>query len=137
MSHQSTEYVERKGKGHPDTICNSVMEFVSVALAEAYLETAGRVLHFNVDKGLLVAGGTAPKLRDLDSVEVNINTLDQPLYELCSTSIPLSLRADATLADVQQNLNDIVNQELSDVYLLTNRLIRGELPVCCPPNSTE
>ncbi len=61
MSRQSTEYVERKGRGHPDTICDSVMESVSVALSGAYLETAGRVLHFNVDKGLLVAGQTEPK----------------------------------------------------------------------------
>lgn len=61
MSRQPFEYVERKGKGHPDTICDSVMESISVALAQAYLETAGRVLHFNIDKGLLVAGQTQPK----------------------------------------------------------------------------
>ena len=51
MSRQPVEYVERKGKGHPDTICDSVMESISLALAQAYLETAGRVLHFNIDKG--------------------------------------------------------------------------------------
>lgn len=61
MSRQPVEYVERKGKGHPDTICDSVMESISVALAKAYLETAGRILHFNIDKGLLVAGQTEPK----------------------------------------------------------------------------
>jgi S-adenosylmethionine synthetase len=61
MVRQATEYVERKGKGHPDTICDSVMESISVALSAAYLETAGRVLHFNIDKGLLVAGQTEPK----------------------------------------------------------------------------
>lgn len=61
MFRQPVEYVERKGKGHPDTICDSVMESIAVALSHAYLETAGRVLHFNVDKGLLVAGQTEPK----------------------------------------------------------------------------
>ena len=61
MSLQSNEYVERKGKGHPDTICDSVMESICVALSTACLETAGRVLHFNIDKGLLVAGQTEPK----------------------------------------------------------------------------
>lgn len=59
---QPVEYVERKGMGHPDTICDAVMEAVSVALCRAYLETAGRVLHHNVDKGLLVAGQTTPAL---------------------------------------------------------------------------
>lgn len=61
MSRQPVEYVERKGKGHPDTICDSVMESIAVALAAEYLSTAGRILHFNIDKGLLVAGQTCPK----------------------------------------------------------------------------
>ncbi|RMF41953.1 MAG: methionine adenosyltransferase [Planctomycetota bacterium] len=55
------EYVERKGIGHPDTICDGVMEAMAVALAQEYVRTAGRVLHFNVDKGLLVAGQTDPR----------------------------------------------------------------------------
>ncbi len=50
------EIVERKGLGHPDTICDAVMEAVAVQLARTYLKTCGRVLHFNADKGMLVAG---------------------------------------------------------------------------------
>jgi len=56
------EHVERKGLGHPDTICDRVMEAVSVALSQAYVEACGRVLHHNIDKGLLVAGQSAPRL---------------------------------------------------------------------------
>jgi S-adenosylmethionine synthetase len=56
------EYVERKGIGHPDSICDAVMESISVALSRTYLDIAGQVLHHNVDKGLLVAGQTTPKL---------------------------------------------------------------------------
>jgi len=55
-----TEHVERKGMGHPDTICDCVMEAASVALSRAYIEACGRVLHHNIDKGLLVAGESAP-----------------------------------------------------------------------------
>lgn len=58
---QRFEYVERKGLGHPDSICDSVMEAISVALSETYREAAGRVLHHNVDKGLLIAGQTRPR----------------------------------------------------------------------------
>jgi S-adenosylmethionine synthetase len=50
------EIVERKGLGHPDTICDAVMESVSQALSRAYLERFGTLLHHNCDKGLLVAG---------------------------------------------------------------------------------
>jgi len=53
------EIVERKGLGHPDTICDAVMESVSVALAQAYLKKVGHVLHFNADKAMLVAGQVA------------------------------------------------------------------------------
>lgn len=50
------EIVERKGVGHPDTICDLVMERISEALSQAYLQHYGRILHHNCDKGLLVAG---------------------------------------------------------------------------------
>ena len=50
------EIVERKGLGHPDTICDLVMDRVSQALCQAYTKHCGRILHHNCDKGLLVAG---------------------------------------------------------------------------------
>ncbi|HXV68189.1 MAG TPA: methionine adenosyltransferase [Nitrospira sp.] len=59
FAEEAMEIVERKGLGHPDTICDAVMEAVAVELAQTYLKTCGRVLHFNADKGLLVAGQVA------------------------------------------------------------------------------
>jgi S-adenosylmethionine synthetase len=56
---EAMEIVERKGLGHPDTICDAVMEAVSIQLAQVYRKTCGRVLHFNADKGMLVAGQVA------------------------------------------------------------------------------
>ncbi len=53
---QAVEIVERKGVGHPDSICDAVAEAISVELCRAYRERCGRVLHHNIDKGLLVAG---------------------------------------------------------------------------------
>ncbi len=58
---QAVEIVERKGLGHPDTICDAVCEAVSRKLSKYYLEHFGKVLHHNVDKGLLVAGKSMPK----------------------------------------------------------------------------
>jgi S-adenosylmethionine synthetase len=59
LADQMTEIVERKGLGHPDTICDAVMERISVDLSQAYLKTFRRVLHFNADKAMLVAGQAA------------------------------------------------------------------------------
>lgn len=59
---QRIELVERKGLGHPDSICDAIMEHISVTLCREYLNTFGWILHHNIDKGLLVAGRTAPRL---------------------------------------------------------------------------
>ena len=57
-----TEHAECKGIGHPDTICDCVMEAVSVALCRVYFEDCGQILHHNIDQGLLVAGQSKPRL---------------------------------------------------------------------------
>lgn len=61
MAEQPVELVERKGTGHPDTICDSIMEAVCVELCGYYEEHLGHVCHHNLDKGLLVAGRSMPK----------------------------------------------------------------------------
>jgi S-adenosylmethionine synthetase len=58
VSELQIEIVERKGIGHPDTICDSIMDVISVALSREYLKEFGSVLHHNIDKGLLAAGRT-------------------------------------------------------------------------------
>jgi S-adenosylmethionine synthetase len=57
---QEVEIVERKGIGHPDSICDGIAEHVSQALAQAYLDRVGQVLHYNTDETQLVAGNAAP-----------------------------------------------------------------------------
>jgi S-adenosylmethionine synthetase len=54
------EIVERKGIGHPDTICDHLAEAVSLALSGAYRERFGTILHHNVDKVLLRGGEARP-----------------------------------------------------------------------------
>ncbi|MBI3752922.1 MAG: methionine adenosyltransferase [Deltaproteobacteria bacterium] len=56
VAEQDVEIVERKGVGHPDYICDAVMESISVALSQEYMRRFGDILHHNIDKGLLVAG---------------------------------------------------------------------------------
>jgi len=62
VGQQQIELVERKGLGHPDSICDAIMEAISVALCRTYLDATGQVLHHNIDKGFLVAGQTTPAL---------------------------------------------------------------------------
>ena len=50
------EFVERKGIGHPDTICDRLAEELACQLARDYEAHTGAVRHFNVDKAILAAG---------------------------------------------------------------------------------
>ena len=52
----SVEFVERKGVGHPDTICDALAEQLARRLATGFLENTGAIQHFNVDKAILAAG---------------------------------------------------------------------------------
>ena len=61
IEESEVEMCERKGIGHPDTIADGVCEAASRELSLAYLRTYGAVLHHNLDKGLLVAGQSAPR----------------------------------------------------------------------------
>lgn len=56
VAERRVEVVERKGIGHPDTICDSVAEAAAVALARMYRARIGAIAHYNMDKALLVAG---------------------------------------------------------------------------------
>ncbi|NHJ13388.1 MAG: methionine adenosyltransferase [Candidatus Thorarchaeota archaeon] len=73
---RQVEIVERKGKGHPDTLCDKAAEELSVRLSEFYIETFGRVQHHNVDKVLLVGGQSNARFGGGDVIE--------PIYLLLS-----------------------------------------------------
>jgi len=56
----AVEVVERKGLGHPDTICDALAENLSRTLCGEYRRRFGAILHHNVDKALLCGGSAAP-----------------------------------------------------------------------------
>lgn len=56
ITEHRVEIVERKGTGHPDYMCDSIMDAISVALSQEYVKELGTILHHNIDKGLLAAG---------------------------------------------------------------------------------
>ncbi len=87
---QAVELVERKGVGHPDSICDAIMEEASIALCREYVDTFGRVVHHNIDKGLLVAGKTSPRLGG-GKVEEPMRLVfgDRAIYEIKGKKVPI------------------------------------------------
>jgi S-adenosylmethionine synthetase len=55
------EIVERKGRGHPDAICDALAEAFTIELTRTYFARCGAFLHHNVDKVLLAAGSSVPR----------------------------------------------------------------------------
>jgi len=58
LDEKPMEICERKGLGHPDTICDAIMNEASIELSKEYLKRFGTILHHNLDKGLISAGGS-------------------------------------------------------------------------------
>ncbi len=56
LSEQEIEYVERKGRGHPDSLIDGIVETASIELSKYYLNKFDIILHHNVDKGLIIGG---------------------------------------------------------------------------------
>ncbi len=103
------EIVERKGTGHPDYICDAVMEAISVALSRAYLEEWGTILHHNIDKGLLVAGKTEKRFgggRMLAPMELIIG--DRATFTAQGRTIPVAdIAIHAAKTWLRENLRSV------------------------------
>ncbi len=90
MEQLAVEVVERKGRGHPDTICDGLAEQFSVSLSRFYLERFGLVLHHNVDKVLLRAGSARPAFGAGEVVEpMEIYLAGRATRELRGVEIPV------------------------------------------------
>ena len=87
---QAAELVERKGVGHPDSICDAIADQLSIALCREYEKTFGRVVHHNIDKALLVAGRTSPRLGG-GTVEEPMRLIfgDRAIYEMNGKTVPV------------------------------------------------
>ncbi len=90
IGEQRIEIVERKGLGHPDSICDAVMEEVARAINAEYQKRFGQVLHNNIDKGLLVAGRVRRRLgggRVLRPMELVIG--DRATFRVGKVRVPI------------------------------------------------
>ncbi len=103
---QRLEIVERKGRGHPDSLCDSMMEAISVALSQSYLKEFGTILHYNIDKGLLAAGSVKKRFKGgevLQPMEFTIG--DRATREAGGRSIPVAdIAVDAARTWLAKNM---------------------------------
>lgn len=138
ITEQSVEIVERKGRGHPDYICDSIMEAISVELSRVYLEKFGDILHHNIDKGLLAAGKTIKRFgggRVIKPMELTIG--DRATFSAKGREIPVSeiaietakrwLKKNLRFVNPERHMKYRVvlaegSEELTDIFQRTGRI---------------
>jgi S-adenosylmethionine synthetase len=132
VNEQSVEIVERKGIGHPDQICDCIMDAISVALSQAYLKEFGTILHHNIDKGLLAAGRVRKEFGGGEVLEpMELTVGDRATFSACGRQIPVEeiareagrgwIRAHLRGVDPDRHLNFRFklapgSRELTDIF---------------------
>jgi S-adenosylmethionine synthetase len=108
------EVVERKGLGHPDSICDALSEAVSLSLCQYYLEQFGHILHHNVDKVLLVGGSSTPRFGGgeiAQPIEIFVAGRATAAWE--GKVVPVSdLARDACLSWIRAHLREEVSHHI-------------------------
>ncbi|MGC8993430.1 MAG: methionine adenosyltransferase [Candidatus Aenigmatarchaeota archaeon] len=106
------EIVERKGIGHPDTICDSVVDRIAINLVNYYLKKFNEIFHFNVDKALLVAGEAQTKFGGGKIIKpMKLFLGDRATFKVGNEEIPLEEIAKKSVLEwIKENLR-FVNEE--------------------------
>jgi len=133
---------ERKGIGHPDTICDCIAEEISVAMGKYYLDQFGAILHHNVDKALLVGGISQPAYHGgkiLAPIEIilagratdELNGRKIPVHEIAGQAARNWLRNNLRFADVEKNvqITTKIRKGSNDLSELFQRFGKGEIPL--------
>ena len=97
LGHTNFEIVERKGKGHPDTLSDTLAEKLSNAYSKYTLEHFGAVLHHNFDKVGMMGGKC--------EVEFGHGKMIEPIRVL------LNGRASSKFGDTEINVKEILINE--------------------------
>jgi len=129
------EIVERKGIGHPDTICDSIADRFALNLTQYYLKKYNQIFHFNVDKALLVAGEAKTKfgggeiLKPMkiffgDRVTYKINGEDVPIDDILKRSVYEWLKEN--LRFVNEKNVEVINEVKRGSEELTSIFKRKE-----------
>lgn len=136
------EMAERKGIGHPDTICDHIAEQVSIALCKYYLENFGSILHYNVDKALLVGGKSNPVYHGGKMIKpIELYIAGRATTEAKGKIIPIEdiavqaakhwLSNNIRFLDVEKHIHIIpkIRAGSNDLTELFQRFSKGEIPL--------
>ena len=136
------EMAERKGIGHPDTICDCVAEEFSVALCKYYIAEFGSILHHNVDKALLVGGSSQSRYKGgeiLEPIEIilagratsEVNDKKVPVTEIAEQAVKTWIKKNLRFVDPEKNvrITPKIGKGSSDLVALFKSFSQGQTPL--------
>lgn len=139
---EGIEIAERKGLGHPDTICDLITEQISVELSKYYLKEFGAIMHHNVDKALLIGGQSQPGYKGGKIISpISLIFAGRATYQVGDKKIPVEEIAVQTarrwLKSNIRNLDTNTGVEITskirigsqELVELFNRFGKGEVPL--------
>jgi S-adenosylmethionine synthetase len=108
------EIVERKGIGHPDTICDLLMNKVSIELSKLYLKETGAIQHHNMDKTMLVAGKTQNKFGGGQIIKpMKLILGDRATFSINGRVLPIGeFVIETSRSWLEQNLRHLKDQNI-------------------------
>ena len=138
------EIVERKGKGHPDSLVDGASEAVSLGLCDYYIKNFGAILHHNVDKGILVGGKSEPRFgggtviapiylmvagRATELVPLGGKNVEVPVGEIARHSIRKFIKGTMRFLDPDEHvvIDTKIKQGSPDLVAVFMR--KGAMPV--------
>jgi S-adenosylmethionine synthetase len=136
------EVVERKGAGHPDTICDALAEALSRNLCREYQRRFGHVLHHNVDKALLCGGRAMPAFgggKVTDPIRIflagraitNVGNDTIPVQDIAIEGSRAWLKANFHALDPDRHvlIETLVHQGSQDLQSLFSRGSAQQIPL--------
>ena len=120
IADKDVEVVERKGLGHPDTICDALAETLSRNLCREYWDRFGAVHHHNVDKALLCGGRAAPAFGGgTVLVPISIYLAGRAVTEVGSEVLPIEeIAVEGSKAWMRANLHALNADHHVHIYNL-------------------
>ena len=142
IADEAVEVVERKGVGHPDTICDALAETLSRNLCREYRQRFGKILHHNVDKALLCGGRATPAFGGGSVLApINIYLAGRAVTSVGSEALHIKeiaiegsrtwLRTNLHALDVDQHvhIHELIHPGSQDLQAVFSRDTDGDIPL--------
>lgn len=125
INQQEVEFVERKGIGHPDSLCDGIAEEISTAYSAYCLHTFGVIPNHWVDKCMLIGGECA---RDFGKGKImqplTVFVVGKMTHQIGSNVIPVEAICHRAICEYFSSIFELIDIDKDiSIHLHTNSAV--------------